>query len=801
MSVSSLTNLHYILIFLAYFLVLVGVLWFSVSDLVCHFRGASDCFKRRRIVKVIMSLALIFTVLAMLAVGLFALGMSHGSRPEGSTVLLVIAGAFVLMILLALWGFGNMLTSMLFAAVLGGYALYILVLQPNQPMRLLASYEVSWAQNWLADAYRSGSGGLSQSEPSAQRWERRAAENGDAGAQFSLGVRAKRSKVRRRWLTLAAEQGHAGAMAQMARLAVSPEDRDRWLRLALEQEHPEALYLQGKSLMQTDLPRARTLILQAAEEDVPDAINVLITEYSNGGVLFDYDLDEAANWRDRLRQVLERTDGVSPRVLPYAQLHIRQTDAGNTNPSPSDPDQLFRRSRTIRGTTGADQLALARADRYLLEAARAGHPEAAYALGIQSAGGARSKELPEESLQWLERAAELGSVNAMRDLVRHYKELDPDRPEDLGKAHAFNVMLLKKLSEDEGRNQRRQMQHWQSELADTSKRLERAERLQRFREAAKDDAGQRYAYGKELMVGGGYAQGLAEIKAAADQGSLDARLDLANRVLRGPRSFQQEVDAITEIQQLAALDHLPACVQLGLRYQSATGTVPKNLYLARQLFNRTLVDEKLSLNTTRYLEQMPAFIQALSLDDVTDVALRLHDWYLSEEPHAENKALLHEQYLILLTHFSPASELRRRAEDGDGQAQYEYGQTLLSRDYRAAIDWIERAARQGQVDAEYEMALRVFRSKKNPASQYQAAVTRLRDAVSQGHIGATVFLAGQLSRGGMGGINKDPAVARKLYRQVLDSSSDPIVFSGQVSGRPIVITRESIAGKLDGRKP
>lgn len=801
LSVSDLTNLHYILIFLAYLVALMGVLWISVSDLACHFRGATDCFKRRRVVKVVLSLALVLTVLAMLALALFVTGMSHGSRPDGATILLVIAGAFVLMILLVLWGIGSMLTSMLFAAVLGGYSLYILILQPNQPVHLLAAYEVAWAQKWLADAYRTGSGGLSQSESSALRWERRAAENGDADTQYSLGMRIRPGQQQRRWLAQAAEQGHAGAMAQMARLAVSPEERNRWLRLALEQDHPQALYLQGKLLMQTDLPKARSLILRAAEGNVPEAIELLVTEYSNGGVLFDDDPDEAVAWRARLRQVLGHSDTVAPGALPDVELLVRRTDAKNTNPSPRDPEQLFRRSNSIRDTKGADELALERADRYLREAARAGHPEAAYTLAIQAAGGVRSRELPQESLQWLERAAELGSINAMRDLVRHYKGLDLDRPDDLLKAQAFNVMLLNKFSEDEGGGRRSQVQHWQAELAETSKRLERAQRLQHFRDAAKGDAGQRYIYGKELLAGRDYAQGMAEIKAAADQGSLDARLDLVNRVLRGPRTLQQEVDAITELQQLAALQHLPACMQLGLRYQSVTGTVPKNLYLASQLFNKTLVDEKLSVNARRYLEQMPGFVKSLSLRDVDDVRVQLHDWYLSEEPQAKDKALLHEQYQILLTYFGPEPELLRRAEDGDRRAQYEYGQALLSRDYREAIGWIERAAQQGQEDAGYEMALRVFRSTNNPPAQYVTAVTRLRDAVSQGHIGATAFLAGQLSRGGMGGLDKDPAAARQLYQQVLASSGEPVVFSGQVSGRPIVITRESILGKLGGLEP
>ncbi len=103
------------------------------------------------------------------------------------------------------------------------------------------------AQFQLGVSYANGQG-VKQSSEEAVRWYRRAAEQGDAVAQFNLGVRydngqgVKQSyKEAARWYRRAAEQGHARAQSNLGVLYAGgqgvPTDVIRaymWLTVAVE---------------------------------------------------------------------------------------------------------------------------------------------------------------------------------------------------------------------------------------------------------------------------------------------------------------------------------------------------------------------------------------------------------------------------------------------------------------------------------------------------------------------------------------------------------------------------------------
>ena len=109
------------------------------------------------------------------------------------------------------------------------------------------------AQFLLGDMYVSGKG-VTKDEVEAVRWLRKAAEQGDAEAQANLGLMydigegvAQDNAEAARWYRKAAEQGHAGAQLLLGVIyatgkGVAEDDAEaaRWLRKAAEQGKAEA---------------------------------------------------------------------------------------------------------------------------------------------------------------------------------------------------------------------------------------------------------------------------------------------------------------------------------------------------------------------------------------------------------------------------------------------------------------------------------------------------------------------------------------------------------------------------------
>ena len=112
-----------------------------------------------------------------------------------------------------------------------------------------ANLDHSLAQFNLAQMYAKGQG-VARNEGEAVMWMRKAADHGDAGAQFELGTRCHRSSVSSlegdaaefriesyKWFHLAAAQGYnrAGAACERVNLDMSSEE-------VVEGEHRIALF-------------------------------------------------------------------------------------------------------------------------------------------------------------------------------------------------------------------------------------------------------------------------------------------------------------------------------------------------------------------------------------------------------------------------------------------------------------------------------------------------------------------------------------------------------------------------------
>ena len=140
--------------------------------------------------------------------------------------------------------------------VAGGLAVMVLSAQDDlDTVRQAAEQGDAEAQYNLGVICNNGEG-VPQDDAEAVRWFRLAAEQGYAKAQVELGYRYRwglgvpsDDAEAGRWLRLAAEQGHAKAQIEMA-LSYSQDDAEavRWVRLAADQGDAEAQYNLGSRL-------------------------------------------------------------------------------------------------------------------------------------------------------------------------------------------------------------------------------------------------------------------------------------------------------------------------------------------------------------------------------------------------------------------------------------------------------------------------------------------------------------------------------------------------------------------------
>ena len=111
------------------------------------------------------------------------------------------------------------------------------------------------------------------------------------------------------------------------------------------------------------------------------------------------------------------------------------------------------------------------------------------------------------------------------------------------------------------------------------------------------------------------------------------------------------------------------------------------------------------------------------------------------------------------------------------------------------MQWLERAAKNGNADAQYELAVRMIRGKKNTSQQQQALKHWAITAADGGHVGAMVFLAAQYKNGYVG-FEKSAELAKSYYQKAMQSTAAEILYQGKVAGRAIRIKRSYVEKSL-----
>ncbi|MFT7460515.1 MAG: TPR repeat protein, partial [Planctomycetota bacterium] len=781
---SSLEPISLLLIVNAYLLLALALFALSASDLVCRLQSGSRCAKRHRLFKSIIAVPLILSALAVLAGGLFVVGLSHGSRPEDYQVILFIVACLALVMLLIVWAIGSLwldtLWTLLVTALLG----YLLFINPAIYVQYWADSNSQWAQMWMARHYETGKGGLAQSNSRARSWYKKAAENGNRDAQYMMASTARRGREALKWYRQAAELGHVGAMVQMARMGSDAEERQRWLMLAVDEDHPEALFMLSQHRMKSDLPEARRLLLDAAEKGSRTAISFLINEYRQGGVLFDRD-DASAN---HLSAVLEKmpVSSMEPAYLDRVKIQQSIIQSEGEKIREGELDTLYRQALSFLHHPAKDSILNDRAVNYLTRAAKEGHSEAALELAKLETQKAKSMQPNTEALKWYEMAANNNSQEAMETLARFYKAQPNADTADLEKSLGYNERLLTLLQITNDKKHQLTHDHWTGEYRDTQKRIAQLARLggswEGAEKQAEESAEKEYLLAKELLNNRQYDEGMQHMRSAAQRNNSKAQLELVSKTLQGPRSFKQEVDAISTLQALDQKGFLEASLKLATIYQSSTGLVPRNYYLSRELLRKAQADPALAEKTLRALSRIPDFIEGLEIKPEDLPHAKIEAWYQQANTQDIDKVLLQQQYDTLVDHFREIGALENQATTVNGKAQYEIAQTLQSHSLTEAMAWLERSAKNGYGQAQYELALRMIRGKKNTAEQQQALKQWAITAADNGHVGALAFLAAQY-RNGLGGFEKNTELAKDYYMKALYSSEDEILYESRIAGR------------------
>jgi len=177
-------------------------------------------------------------------------------------------------------------------------------------LRIAAEKEALKAQTVLGECYRNGFG-VEQNAEEAEKWYRKAAEQGNADAQYELGIwylDGDDEKAAVKWVRKAAEQGHMDAQYELGEWYANWLDFDdgmhycdrpeveKWFRKAAEQGHMDAQYELGQWYSYGDeqnAEEAEKWYRKAAEQGNADAQYELGQWYSRGD---EQNAGEAEKW-------------------------------------------------------------------------------------------------------------------------------------------------------------------------------------------------------------------------------------------------------------------------------------------------------------------------------------------------------------------------------------------------------------------------------------------------------------------------------------------------------------------------
>jgi len=392
-------------------------------------------------------------------------------------------------------------------------------------LRMAAEQGDAYAQYNLGVMYANGRG-VPQNDTEAVRWYRMAAEQGDADAQYNLGVRYANGKgvpqndtEAVRWYRMAAAQGHVVAQAALGEM-----------------------YANGEGVPQNDTEAVRWFRMAAAQGDA-DAQFKLGWMYATGRGVPQNDT-EAVRW---YRMAAEKGDA-------YAQTNLGSMYA------------------TGKGVPQNDTEAV----RWYRMAAEQGHAGAQSALGAMYATGKGVPQNDTEAVRWWRMAAEQGNALAQGALGVMYAE-----GRGVPKNDTEAVRWFRMAAEQGNAGAQNNLGAMYAEGKGVPKNDTEAVRWYRMA------AAQGHAYA-QANLGAMYAEGrgvpqndqndtdeVSQLRMAAAQGNAAAQTNLGWMYYTGKGVPQNDTEAIRWCRKAADQNYADAQFKLGVMYANGRG-VPKN---------------------------------------------------------------------------------------------------------------------------------------------------------------------------------------------------------------------------------
>jgi TPR repeat protein len=527
----------------------------------------------------------------------------------------------------------------------------------------LARSGLGQGQLCTARLYEHGEGGAIRNEGTARDWYRLAAEQDVADAEYAVAGFTSEPDRKIAWYTRAADHGHADAAYQLYWLLerTEPAAALQYLQAAVRQGHPGAqfrlglLYLDGHGGVERDLARTRDLWARAASGGYISAMRALAVAYAHDGILFDYDPEMSRYWEQQARHPwqVEPDIAIIEQVLEGNWEHqLQELRERRASADAGDAAAQLAIGQDILQQAGADPVLLDKAFDWIERAAQSGSVEAQYQLAnhyleVEPAG--------EPGRQWLLAAADGGYEAALRKVISAFKEETYGLPRDLQRSRAYSEDLFKVLK---ARGVLENDPEWMAasrEYSDTLKqiKMDAGRYLPPDELRAQSDAGDPaalYHQGKELLSTR-YAEGVALLTAAAQAGYPQAQYEMARNYRTRKRTVQEEQQAIDWLQAAAQSDHRGAMVDLGVVYLQGIKRIglEPDPYRAKLLFQQALRNRDDTVyaeqgasgkgwkytveSVNRWLGKIPEPVMRLDLEGLDAVQRRnaIEQWYAQEQ--------------------------------------------------------------------------------------------------------------------------------------------------------------------------
>ena len=527
----------------------------------------------------------------------------------------------------------------------------------------LAWSGLGYGQLCTARLYEHGEGGAIRNASTARDWYRQAAEQGVAEAGYAVAgfTYARDQKIA--WYTRAADQGHAAAAYRLYWL-LENTDREvalQRLKQAVSRGHAGAqyrlgvLHLNAEGGVARDLSRTRELWLQSASSGYLSAMRALALAYARDDILLDYDLAASRHWA-RLARERAPSHPEVPRIEQVLEmnweLRLQEARERRALAGSGDATAQLAIGRDILQRAGADPVMLDKAYDWIEQAAESGSVEAQYAVAIHYL---KSEPASERGRRWLLAAADGGHEQALRKVISACKEETWGMPRDLQRSKAYSEALFAVL---EGRGVPENDPDWMTasrEYSDTLQQIKKeAERYLPPEELRQQsDAGDpaaMYHQGKELLSTR-YDEGMALMTAAALAGYPQAQYEVARSYRTRKRTLEEEQQAVDWLEAAAQHGHRGAMVDLGIVHLQGIRRIglERNPYRAKLLFRQALHDADDTVyaqqtgngrgwkytvaSVNRWLDRIPETVMRLDLQGLSGSQRRtaIEQWFAQEQ--------------------------------------------------------------------------------------------------------------------------------------------------------------------------